>query len=496
MICLHKGIHRGLSYNRSMTLGLLIALLVLVCVAVVLQLLLLRRGSGADSAQARVLEANLLERLERLDRLVAELPTAQTFRDESQANRAEQADAAKAQRDEQSSQSKAQREELSGKFDSFGRKVAEDMTALGKLQRDRLKDFAEALEKLTTSSDKKADALRQAVEAKLDQLQQSNEKKLEDMRKTVDEKLHKTLETRLGESFKQVSQRLEQVHRGLGEMQELAGGVSDLKRVMSNVKTRGIYGEFSLESILTQTLTPDQYDKEVCLKPGTNERVDFVVKIPEREGSATTLLPIDAKFPIEDFERVQLAATAKDQDDARRALEKTVLGFAKSLASKYLNEPMTTPYLVLFVPTEGLYAELVNRPTLFEDMQRLNVMLAGPTNLMALLHTVKVLYRNKTIEKHAEEIGNMLGVVKREFEKFEKVAERMKSRLEGTAKAFDDEIGRRARAMGRAVRGIDASGKDSPIAQIMGLDAGGEYEDEQAGSADLDALPPGEDALS
>ena len=304
---------------------------------------------------------------------------------------------------------------------------------------------------------------------KLDQLQQSNEQKLEKMRQTVDEKLQKTLETRLGESFKQVSDRLEKVQRGLGEMQELSTGVSDLKRMMTNVKTRGTYGEFSLETIIMQTLTPDQYEKECVIRPETSERVDFAVKIPS-ESSQHTLLPIDSKFPIEDFERIQNATDPKQAEDARKKLESRIIDEAKKLSAKYLLEPVTTPYMILFVPTEGLYAELISRPKLFQDLQRLHVMLAGPTNLMAMLHTVQVMYRNQAIQKHAQEIGQMLGVVKDEFGQFETIATKMQAKLESTARDFDTKIGRRARAMGRALKTIDAGADHSPIAQLMGLD--------------------------
>ena len=446
-----------------METALLIVLILLVSAALVLQAVLLRR-QPTDTAAPDPTPA-----LDRIEQSVKQLPNAAHLREESAAARKEQAERAKADRDEQSAQAKSQREELSKKFDDFRSKASTDIEMLSKFQRDQLKDFADQLAKLTEASDKKADALRETVGNKLDQLQQSNEQKLEKMRQTVDEKLHKTLETRLGESFKLVSERLELVHKGLGEMQELAGGVSDLKRVMTNVKTRGIYGEFSLENIITQTLTQDQYEKEYRVKPETDQRVDFVIRIPDEDGHYV-LLPIDSKFPIEDFERIQKANDPKSLEDARKALEKGVLKEAKTLADKYITEPTTTPYMILFVPTEGLYAELISRPTLFEDMQRLRVMLAGPTNLMAMLHTVQVMYRNRAIEKHAQEIGQMLGVVKNEFSKFEEVAEKMQNRLEKTAKEFKEGVGRRARAMGRALKTIDAGGDQSPLAQLMGLE--------------------------
>ncbi|MEM1355271.1 MAG: DNA recombination protein RmuC [Planctomycetota bacterium] len=440
---------------------LLITLIVLVLGVVVLQVLMLVKARPGPQEDA------FTPALDRLERELANLPKA--YREEALQSRKEAGELAAQGRDEQGKAAKDQREELSAKFNAFSLQVKDNVADLGTHQQRSLKDFAERLEKLTGTTEQKADALRQMIEKKLDQLQQSNEQKLEKMRQTVDEKLQTTLDKRLGESFKLVSDRLEKVQRGLGEMQELATGVGDLKRVMTNVKTRGVYGEFSLENIITQTLTQDQYEKEYSVKPETGERVDFVVKIPDEDGRHA-LLPIDSKFPIEDFERIQQAEDPKSADEARRALEKRVLGFAKELAGKYLIEPVTTPYMILFVPTEGLYAELISRATLFEDMQRLRVMLAGPTNLMAMLHTVQVMYRNQAIEKHAQEIGQMLGVVKNEFGQFEEIALKMQKKLEGTAKDFNEKIGRRARAMGRALKTIDAGADQSPIAQLMGLE--------------------------
>ncbi len=467
--------------------ALLIAALVLLVVVIVLQWLLLQRA-GRDTQHDNAARLDqLAAESARLPQLVRDEAERQAKRqdDSAHALREQLAAADRAAREEQARTAKQQREELAGKFESFGTTMKRDIESLGKHQHQRLADVSERVEKLTEASDKKADTLRLAVEKKLDQLQQSNDQKLEKMRQTVDEKLQTTLDKRLGESFKLVSERLEKVQRGLGEMQELATGVGDLKRVMTNVKTRGTFGEFTLESIITQSLTPDQYEKECCIRPETSERVDFAIKIPGDHGTHT-LLPIDSKFPAEDFDRLQSATDPKQAEDARKALDRTVLGFAKDLTTKYLYEPVTTPHLVLFVPTEGLYAELINRPHLFEAFGQMRVMLAGPTTLMATLHTVRVMYRNQAIQKHAQEIGQMLGVVKDEFGRFEVVAQKMQEKLESTARDFNTKIGRRARAMGRALKTIDAGADHSPIAQLMKLEVD-ESADETPGDADDDA---------
>lgn len=419
-----------------MTIGLLIALLVLVLVAIALQVVLLRRGTSSDSAQTA-------QGLQAIEALVKQLPTAATFRDDAAALRKERAEQAKADRDEQASQAKAQREELSKKFADFGSKASADIEMLGKFQRDQLKDFSENLSKLTQMSEKKADALRESVEKKLDTLQQSNEKKLEDMRKTVDEKLHKTLETRLGESFKLVSDRLELVHKGLGEMQELAGGVSDLKRVMTNVKTRGTWGEVLLGSLLEQVLVPEQYEKNCKVRPRSDVQVEYAIKMPGPEDGTTDFvyLPIDAKFPREAYERIVHASDAADPvalEAAHKELDATVLGFAREIREKYIAPPHTTDFAILFVPTEGLYAELVRRPGLVDRLQRdCRVNLAGPTTLLALLNSLQMGFRTLAIQKRSGEVWKLLGGVKTEFGRFEDWINAVQKKLASASKEMD-----------------------------------------------------------
>ncbi|MEM6506055.1 MAG: DNA recombination protein RmuC [Planctomycetota bacterium] len=420
-----------------MTTGLLIALIVLVLVAIALQVILPRRPNESVGSQT-------IETLERVEQAVRQLPTAEHLREESTASRKERAEQSKADRQEQAAQAKSARDELANKFDSFGRKVATDMDMLGKHQRNQLKDFSDNLGRLTEASEKKADALRQSVEKKLDQLQQSNEQKLEKMRQTVDDKLHKTLETRLGESFKLVSERLEKVHQGLGEMQELAGGVSDLKRVMTNVKTRGTWGEVLLGSLLEQLLTPEQYEKNCKVRPRADVQVEYAIKMPgpdDEDGRGHIYLPIDAKFPRESYERLVQASESADPaalDAAQKELDAVVLAFARDIREKYIAPPYTTDFAILFLPTEGLYAELVRRPGLVDRLQRdCRVNLAGPTTLAALLNSLQMGFRTLAIQKRSGEVWKLLGGVKTEFGRFEDWIAAVQKKLSSASKEMD-----------------------------------------------------------
>ena len=462
-----------------MTTGLLIALIVLVLIAIALQVVLLRRDQQTSEAQAAAT-------LDRLEASVKQLPTATDLREESAAARKEQAEQAKADREEQGQQAKAQREELSKKFADFGSKTSVDIEMLGKYQRDRLKDFSDNLNKLTEASDKKADALRQAVEKKLEQLQQSNEQKLEKMRQTVDEKLHKTLETRLGESFKLVSERLEKVHQGLGEMQELAGGVSDLKRVMTNVKTRGTWGEVLLGSLLEQILTPEQYEKNCKVRPRADVQVEYAIKMPgpdDDEGRGHIYLPIDAKFPREAYERLMQASEAADPvalEAAHKELDTAVLSFARDIREKYIAPPYTTDFAILFVPTEGLYAELVRRPGLIDRLQRdCRVNLAGPTTLAALLNSLQMGFRTLAIQKRSGEVWKLLGGVKTEFGRFEDWIAAVQKKLASASKEMDKAAVRTRQITKKLskVQELPSDGATPTISLTGGLDTGEEADD-------------------
>jgi DNA recombination protein RmuC len=291
-------------------------------------------------------------------------------------------------------------------------------------------------------------------------MQQTNAAKLEEMRRTVDEKLQATLETRLGESFRQVAERLEQVHQGLGQMQTLAQGVGDLQRVLSNVKTRGIFGEVQLEALLEQVLTPEQYGKQVETRPRSNQRVDFAVRFPGRSADGTPVwLPIDAKFPRDDYERLLDAherADAAGVDSAGRALEVRIREEAKSICEYYLCPPHTTDFAILFLPIESLYAEVLRRPGLMDKVQRdYRVTLAGPTTLLAMLNSLHMGFRTLALEQQASEVWKVLGAVKTEFERYGEWVARIKEQVQKAADTVD-RADTRTKMMRRALKDIEA----------------------------------------
>ena len=324
---------------------------------------------------------------------------------------------------------------------------------------DSRTDLTGTLDKMTLQIDQKLDGLKAAVEAKLQQLQTDNAAKLEEMRKTVDEKLQGTLEKRLGESFKMVSDRLEQVHKGLGEMQTLAIGVGDLKKVLTNVKTRGTWGEMQLGNLLDQILTPDQYEKNVATKAGSADRVEFAIKLPGRDlpDGKSVWLPIDAKFPKEDYERLVDAAEKSDAEaveQASKQLEARVRAEAADIHNKYIDPPNTTDFAILFLPTEGLYAEVLRRAGLSESLQRdFRVVVAGPTTLAALLNSLQMGFRTLAIEKRSSEVWVVLGAIKTEFGKFGGVIEKVQKKLQEASNVIDDVVTRK-KVMERKLRTV------------------------------------------
>jgi DNA recombination protein RmuC len=336
-----------------------------------------------------------------------------------------------------------------------------------------LKRFADsmntAIATLTESNAQRMLEVRGTLETKIRDLQTDNARRLEEMRQTVDEKLHATLETRLTESFRQVSDRLERVHQGLGEMQQLAVGVGDLKRVLTNVKTRGTWGEVQLEMLLEQVLTVDQYAKNVETVTGSNARVEFAIKLPGVvDGGPPLWLPIDAKFPKEQYERLVEAADTADADGVLRfgaELERAVRNEAKTICEKYVSPPQTTDFAILFLPTEGLYAEVMRRPGLADDLQRtLRVTIAGPSTLTALLNSLQMGFRTLALEKRSSEVWQVLGAVKTEFGKFGDVLAATKTTLERAAKNIENaEV--RSRQMARKLKSVEAL--PSEAAQLM-----------------------------
>ncbi len=346
-------------------------------------------------------------------------------------------------RREASQDARVAREELAVSLRANGETQQSQLLEVGDRQLDQLTVFSDRLERL-----------RGAIEQRFDELTRKNEEKLDQVRATVDEKLQGTLEKRLGESFRQVSDRLEQVHKGLGEMQNLAIGVGDLKRVLTNVKTRGGWGEVQLGALLDQVLTPEQYARNVKTKDGSDEIVEFAIVLPGRTGVAgdVVYLPIDAKFPTEDYQRLVDALEAADPvaaEAATRQLATRIKGCAKDIFTKYHNPPKTTDFAVLFLPTEGLYAEVVRNTQLVESVQRdYRVIIAGPSNLAALLNSLQMGFRTLAVQQRSSEVWNLLGAVKTEFGRFGAVLEGVRKKLDVAARTMD-EAGRRSRAIER-----------------------------------------------
>ncbi|MBS1186029.1 MAG: rmuC [Burkholderiaceae bacterium] len=411
----------------------------------------------------------------------------------------------------------ATRQELSGNFAQLQQTLAAQMTSVATVQNSQIDGFSQQLAKLVEGNAQQLEAMRQAMvqqsqaareeqsvtlkrfgdtlnqtlatltesnsqrmaevratlEQKIQALQSDNAAKLEEMRKTVDEKLHATLEQRLGESFKLVSERLEKVHQGLGEMQQLAVGVGDLKRVLTNVKTRGTWGEVQLEMLLEQVLTAEQYAKNVETVPGSGERVEFAINLPGKDDDRRPVwLPVDAKFPKEQYERLVEAAEHADADGvaaAGRELERAIRQEAKTIADKYLSPPLTTDFAILFLPTEGLYAEVMRRPGLADDVQRAHrVSIAGPSTLSALLNSLQMGFRTLALEKRSSEVWQVLGAVKTEFGKFGEVLATTKATLERAAKNIESaEV--RTRQMSRKLKSVEALPLEM-AQQLLGVD--------------------------
>jgi DNA recombination protein RmuC len=342
------------------------------------------------------------------------------------------------------------------------------------LQKSLTDSLAQQVNALSEANARRLTEMRGTMETQLAQLQQSNAAKLDEMRQTVDEKLQATLQARLGESFKQVAERLEQVHKGLGEMHHLAQGVGDLKHLLTNVKTRGMFGEAQLASLLEQVLTPEQYAVQVATRPGDKNRVDFAIRLPGRSDSGQPVwLPIDAKFPNEDYERLLEAQGRADPVQAElcaKALETRIKLEAKSIAEKYLEPPHTTDFAILFLPTEGLYAEVLRRPGLMETLQRDHrVTLAGPTNLMALLNALQMGFRTLALEKRSSEVWQVLGAVKTEFGKFGDVLDKVRNQTQTVLNTLD-QAQTRSNVMNRALRQVDALPEPEAQALLPGGD--------------------------
>jgi len=362
-------------------------------------------------------------------------------------------------REETSQNAKLLREEVGKAQNEANVALVNTLNKLGTTQNARLEEVVKSLNQVVSTTKQENELLRDKLQKLFNDIQQSNENKLEQMRKTVDEKLHETLEKRLGESFKLVGDQLQAVQKGLGEMQSLANGVGDLKRVLTNVKARGTWGEYQLEAILEQILNPDQYEKNVKPKEGSRETVEFAIKLPGMNGDQRPVwLPIDAKFPKEDYERLVDAAQVGDADlvkQATAALAREIEKCAGDIHSKYINPPVTTDFAIMFLPTEGLYAEVLRQPGL-QDMlqQKYRVVATGPTTLAALLNSLRVGFRTLAIEKRSSEVWQILAAVKTEFGKFGEVLDKIKRQVSTVSNSLD-ETTTRTRAMERKLRTVE-----------------------------------------
>ncbi|MEP7329977.1 MAG: DNA recombination protein RmuC [Betaproteobacteria bacterium] len=375
-------------------------------------------------------------------------------------------------RTEQSAAAAGLRSEVGAAIGHLRETVQQQLTDSSGMQMRQLHGFGEQLQTLTRSNEVRLEAVRLAVEQRLEALRADNSAKLEQMRATVDEKLQTTLETRLGASFKIVSERLEQVHKGLGEMQALATGVGDLKRVLANVKTRGMWGEVQLATLLAEVLTPQQYATNVATVPGSTARVEFAIRLPGRGNDGVPCwLPVDAKFPLEEWQRLQDAMEQADvpgADIARKALAEHLRQEAKTIRDLYVSPPHTTDFAILFVPTEGLYAEMMARPGFAEALQRdFRVTLTGPTNFLALLNSLQMGFRTLAIEQRSSEVWRVLGAVKTEFVKFGDVIAKVKDKLDQAGKSLDEARGKTT-TITRKLRDIESM-PDAEADRLLGV---------------------------
>ncbi len=372
-------------------------------------------------------------------------------------------------REESAVAAKQQRQELGQSLHHFNASVLNGMTEMGQLFKEQMESFARQMQQLTASNNQQQEALRQVVETRLREIQADNAKQLEQMRATVDEKLQGTLEQRLGASFQQVSERLEQVHKGLGEMQSLATGVGDLKRVLTNIKSRGDWGEIRLETLLEHVLAPEQFARNVKLGEIGGEVVEFALRLPGPGDGAEVWLPIDAKFPLEVYERLvaaQEAAESQAVAQAGKNLAAAIRANAKMISEKYLRPPRTTDFAIMFLPTEGLYAEVLRQPGLAAAvLQEFRVVMTGPTTFAALLNSLQMGFRTLAIQKRSSEVWRLLGAVKTEFSKFGDILAGVKKKLDQASHTMDD-AARRSRAIERRLREVEALPEASASLEI------------------------------
>ncbi|MDR1557656.1 MAG: DNA recombination protein RmuC [Tannerellaceae bacterium] len=412
---------------------------------------------------------------ETLTQTVAELANAQRNQFESYSNRLSELsksfdDKTKSLQEQLGKSAKEGRSEQSLSLKSFEDKFTQNVKDFNELQKQKFDDLVSKQDTIKKETEAKLREIRETVERKLSNIQEDTNRKLEEMRKTVDEKLQESVEKRFNESFRLINERLEAVHKGLGEMQNLATGVGDLKKVLTNVKTRGTFGEVQLGIILEQFLSPEQYIRND--HPDDDRKVvEYAIKLPGRNGDGEpVLLPIDSKFPMEDYQRLTEAYDNEIEkiETFRKIFENAVKKCAKDICEKYIKPPRTTDFAILFVPTEGLYAEILRRPGFIEILQQeYRVIIVGPTNLVALLNSLQMGFRTLAIEKRSSEVWKILGAVKTEFGKFNKVLLSVKKNLEGGIKNIDDAVGTRTNVMMSKLKTIDKLSEEESIA-ILG----------------------------
>jgi DNA recombination protein RmuC len=379
--------------------------------------------------------------------------------------------------------SKTSREESAGSLKSFEESLAQSIRDFNELQKQKFDGLENRQNELVRATDEKLEKMRQSMENQIKSMQEDNSAKLEKMRETVDEKLHKTLEQRLGESFKMVSERLELVHKGLGEMQNLASGVGDLKKVLSNVKQRGVLGEYQMENILESILSAEQFAKNVKPNPNSNKIVEFALKLPGKDASEKPVwLPMDSKFPTEDY---QALLNAYDESDVeaiekfKKLLSARIKTFAKDISDKYIDPPNTTDFAIMFLPFEGLYAEVLRQPGLFEILQReYKVIITGPTTLSAILNSLQMGFRTLAIEKRSSEVWEILAAVKKEFEKFGDVLQKTQKQLNTATNSLDELVGTRTRQIQKKLQKVQSLPESDYDKLISQQENGDEENDE------------------
>ena len=413
--------------------------LILFLLILILGLMLVRKNGPMPELDT------IKEALIRFD--AAQEKTAKLFQDELQR-----------QRTESQALARGDREELTKSLQQFSQASAVQFQTLVEQMKVSSTEQINQQKEQSVAAIQSLKEVRESIEKQLNAIREDNEKQLNQMRHTVDQKLHETLEKRLGESFKLVSERLELVHKGLGEMQSIATGVGDLKKVLDNVKTRGILGEYMLENILEQLLTPDQYERNVAPKKGSQANVEFAVKLPGKEHAEWVWLPIDSKFPIQSYEKLLVAYDAGDQsliEQSSKELLKAVEGFARDISQKYIDPPHTTDFALMFLPIESLYGEILRHPGLFENLQRsYRVTVVGPTTLSALLNSLQMGFRTLAVQRRSSEVWKILEAVKTEFDKFQVQLEKVDKQLSSASRSLQDLRSTRTSVMTRKLREV------------------------------------------